>query len=179
MRFLWTGACWNSIGSAVVSLCLIGLSEDAGASQASPGVPNRTVWCEVNPREPQQGDAVSIPKSDFGVVVAAAQRQAQQLLFGAPLVELSGSQASAFVGHVDEGRVSTEHFYLVRASAFYVDPNYAVKSHFDVYWYPMERLLYIVNTSLSQPGTSPSNVALFVWLKEGAASARTVCLTAA
>jgi len=71
------------------------------------------------------------------------------------------------------------NYYLLRASVFYVDENYNIKSRITGYLYPDEEALKIVNTSLSQPGTNPVDLAVVVETDLAIRNAEIICLTAA
>ena len=135
-------------------------------------------WCVINPVGPRRGTAIEIEKRYVHIVAAARQADAKVQLSTTPIRQLSGQDALKLLRD-QEMLDPKSRLYLVRASAFYVDANYDLKSGLEVYIVPDEKVLAVVNTSLSQPGTNPVNLAIIVETDVEITEVDVICLTAA
>jgi hypothetical protein len=136
-------------------------------------------WCEINPPHPRTGPSVEIPTTDVHVVRREQQSRAKNLLQGKPFVHLTRKEASDFVK--DPSLLVAEgggEFYLVRASAFYVNDQFDIRSNLRVYAFPNDHALEVVNSSLSQPGTEPVNLGVVVRVGFKVREIGVICLTA-
>jgi len=82
-----------------------------------------------------KGHSVQIAKDKLHIVAASKQALAKQRLSTNAFVKIDTQEATQLVG------ISTElsiggNYYLVRASAFYVDQNYSIKSGLKGYLFP-------------------------------------------
>jgi hypothetical protein len=134
-------------------------------------------WCTINPAQPMQGHSVQIAQNKLYIVLASEQANAAQRLSNDAFVKIDRREASQLVRNPAE-LPDAGNYYLVRASAFYVDQNYSVKSRLEAYLFPEEKALQVINTSLSQSGTKPVNLALVVETEFEIQKAEIICLTA-
>ena len=131
------------------------------AAQPESASTSRAPWCTINPAQPMQGQWVRIAESKIHIVLASKQADAKNRLSDDAFVKVDSQEVTQLVGNPAE-LFAPGNYYLVRASAFYVDQNYNMKSRLEANLYPMEKALQIVNTSLSQPGTTPTDIAIVV-----------------
>lgn len=143
----------------------------AGASAAR--------WCEINPPHPRTGPSVGISATDVHVVRQEQQPRAKKLLQNKPFVLLTQKELSELVKDAPlTAAKGDDRFYLVRASAFYVDDQFNIRSSLRVYAFPNDRALQVVDSSLSQPGTEPVNLGIVVKVGFAVREIDITCLTA-
>jgi hypothetical protein len=148
------------------------------AAQSNGASTSRPAWCTINPAQPMQGHSVQIAENKLQIVLASKQADAKQWLSNDAFIKIDRREAAQLVRNPAQ-LSAAGNYYLVKASAFYVDQNYSIKSHLEAYLYPEDRTLRIVNTSLSQPGTKPIDLAVVVETDAEIQKAEIICLTAA
>ena len=161
-----------SIGTSILAILA------SAAAQAS-GVPTAAQWCTINPALPTLGKSYQLPKSNIQIVLASKQAYAQSELTNSSFAKMLKRQVLDLVGNANDIPMTAKYYYLVRASAFYVDEDYRIKSNLEASVFPEEEALEVVNTSLSQPGTKPANLAIVVATDTEIERVEIICLTAA
>ncbi len=106
----------------------------------------------------------------------ADQLAAKAQLMNRTFVKITQDEASRLTGL---GSFADRNIYLVRASAFYVDENYSIKSRMTAFFYPDDHAVEIVNYSLSRPGAVPTNLAIILDTNQDIAQIDITCRTAA
>lgn len=160
--------------SAIIGICMIAIFSPAGAQAPT----SRAPWCTINPVHPMQGRSVQIAENKIHIVLASRQADAKQRLSNDAFVKIDRPEASQLVRNPADVSAAGS-YYLVRASAFYVDQDYNIKSRLEAYLFPEEKALEIVNTSLSQPETVPADLAVVVETSAEIQRVEITCLTAA
>jgi hypothetical protein len=161
----------------IVGVCVMAILPPA-AAQSNGTSASRPPWCTINPAQPMQEHSVQIAENKLQVVLASKQEEAKQRLLNDTFVEIDRQEATQLAKN-PAALSPAGNYYLVRASAFYVDQNYGLNSRLEAYLYPEEKALQIVNTSLSQPGTRPVDFAVVVDTDTVIQKAEIICLTAA
>lgn len=156
---------------SVISFVLFG-----GLAYAGDAANTEGPWCAINPSNPRPGQSAKIPDNKLHVVLMAEQLAAKAQLMNRAFVKITQDEASRLTGL---GVFAARNIYLIRASAFYVDENYAIKSQMAAFFYPDNHALEIVNYSLSQPGTVPTNLAIILDTNLDIAEVDVTCRTAA
>jgi hypothetical protein len=108
---------------------------------------------------------------------SCGRTDAKASLLNGAFFKIDSKEAAELVGK-PYGVDPRANYYLVRASAFYLDQDYNIKSSLAAYLYPREKTLEVVNSSLSQPGTAPGNLAIVVETNVAIRKAEITCLTA-
>jgi len=139
---------------------------------------NPVPWCVINPTTVRQGRSIQLANNNIHVVVEPEQLRAQQRLAQKNFVGISRDEALRLIANGSVPSVGA-HNYLVRASAFYVDQNYAIGSSLTAYFYPDESIAEIVNLSLSQSGAAPTNLAVIITTDAEINGVEVICRTAA
>jgi hypothetical protein len=157
------------------ALSMVSLLLFTGLGYANDVPRTEALWCAINPSNPKQGQSTKISDDKLRLVLTGEQFAAKAQLINRPFVKITKDEASRLTG---VEALSDRSSYLVRASAFYVDENYFFRGQLAAFFYPEDRVLEIVNHSLSQPGALPTNLAIVVDTDLDIGQVDVTCLTA-
>ncbi len=179
---MWVESSYPVMGNLLLALglCLASWLQAAWAAGTSDSAGGQRTphWCVINPVDTYRGKAVEVEHQKVHIVRASQQANAIAQLTTVAFKQLSEPDALTLLRDGETVNPKSR-LYLVRASAFYVDANYDLKSRLEVYLIPVARLLKVINTSLSQPGTMPVNLAILAETETEITEVSVMCQTAA